>query len=278
MFRSLSVEKAADLVESADQHSARGEFSIARTLAETALRARINLKGVSTIRAVEARAAELIGWLDHNDGNFARACRLYWLAEQLTPIDDRRGTRMAHLYLRRAQAMGKLSPRRGLTALDRIAELGNGDFGLLLQAEYWRRCAEIEEDLIRAGQESPERLKDLVALHDRQIIPQTIRAEAYDLAGNSEDNVARYETQLLEAGFRVSALAVERRFEMAVTLLDQSVNSNALYLHHLDNSRFLSLINESAAAALAYDNAVRLKIEFGLSSGPLEEASRRLRG
>jgi hypothetical protein len=270
------MERAADLVEIANTHSARGEFNTARTIAEAVLSRRIRLKKASEIRGIEARAAELVGWLDHNEGKYARACRLYRLAEDLTPLSDRRGARIAHLHLRTAQALGKIDPKQGLTALRKISQLGNGDLGYLLQAEYWRRLAEIQEDLIRGGQEKPERFKDLIELHDEKIIPQTIRVEAYDLAGNSEDNAARYETQLLEAGFRRNQSIIEKRFEKAGEHLKISTNINATYLHHLDTSRYLSLISDLDAAKRAYNDAVRLKIEFGLSGQPLEEASKRL--
>lgn len=269
----LSLDRAAELVERAEQHVARGEFLPARNLAERALQSHIASRKITLLRGIEARAAELMGWLAHNEGNYNRACRLYKLAEHIAPPNDARGARMAHLFLRRAQAIGKMDPERGLVALARSAELGAGELGPLLQAEYWRRHAEMVEDLIRSGREDPYRLLDLISLHDDMISPLTIQAEAYDLAGNSQDNAARYGTQLLEYGCRLRVTDLERRFVNAEELLRQGGNVNALYLHYLDNFRLLSVIRDPTAAEVAYQKAALLKVKYGLSAEPLKEAA-----
>lgn len=272
---SVSVDGAAELVDRAEEHAARGEFSPARSLASRALRSRISSRRVGLLRVTEARAAGLMGWLAHNEGDYNRACRLYTLAKQITPTNELRTLRIAHLSLRHAQAIGKIAPRRGLRALASMSELGSGELGPLLQAEYWRRWAEVMEDLVRTGGEDPYKLLDLISLHDDKINRLTIQAEAYDLAGNSQDNAARYGTQLLERGYRFPMTDLERRFASAEELLSQAENINALYLHHLDNFRFLLLVCDSAAADVAYQKAVLLKVSYGLSAEPLKEASSR---
>lgn len=272
MRRTLSVDKSMHKLHDAEHLAYKvGNFASARTLVQEVLTDRVRTSRPDHIQSVELRGFRIASWLAHNDGKYSSAYKLATLSEKWGAESGWGIDRAAEIFLRRVQALGKLNTRRAMHLLTSWPALGHGDAGVEIQAEYYRRMAELQEDLVRSGEEPPHSYEDLISMHDSWVIPLLRRTDSYDLIGNSQDNSARFATQLIVSGWRWSVINVEARLQDAESNLLLTDNSNALYLHHLDAARFWLATRNLSEAKFAYNAAVALKIRFGLSAGPLSE-------